>query len=115
MSLPDVPPPFACRPASTQDAEAVFAVLSAAEQADNGEADTSLEDLVSDWGRPSFDLATDTAVVTHGDDVVAYADEFGQRAFVRVHPRVRGQGIGPARSPATGRGGESASAPAPRR
>lgn len=101
MSTPDVPPPFACRPASLQDAEVVFGVLAAAEQADNGEADTSLEDLVSDWARPSFDVAKDTVVVTDSDDVVAYADEFGQRAFVRVHPRVRGRGIGSALLPWT--------------
>ena len=96
MSRSGVDPRFVFRPATQEDADAVVAVIAASEQADNGEVDIALEDMVSDWARPSFDLEADTMVVTDGPDVVAYADEFRQRAFVHVHPRVRGQGIGTA-------------------
>lgn len=89
-----------------------MAVFAASEQHDNGAVDISLEDIVSDWARPSFDLAADTIVVTEGPEVVAYADEFNQRAFVHVHPRVRGRGIGTAllawtEERARARGGQS--------
>lgn len=91
-----VPPRFAFRPATPQDAEAVVAVFNAAERHDNGEVDTALEDMLGDWARPSFDMESDTVVVADGQEVVAYADEFHQRAFVQVHPRARGLGIGAA-------------------
>jgi mycothiol synthase len=96
VALSSLPEPFAFRPASPQDAEAVMAVFTAAEKADNGVVDTALDDILSDWARPSFDLETHTVVVTDGQAVVAYADEFNQRAFANVHPAARGRGIGAA-------------------
>jgi mycothiol synthase len=92
-----MPSRFALRPATPQDAESVLAVFAASESADNGVVDTALEDILSDWARPSFDIESDTLVAVDGDDeIVGYADEFGRRAFVSVHPRARGQGIGAA-------------------
>jgi mycothiol synthase len=90
------PEPYALRPASPQDADAVMAVFAAAEEADNGVVDTAVEDILSDWARPSFDMESHTVVVTDGQDVVAYADQFNQRAFVHVHPAARGRGLGAA-------------------
>lgn len=94
MSRSALDPRFVFRPATPQDAEAVMAVFSAAELADNGVVDTTLEDILGDWARPSLDLASDTLLALDGARIVAYADEFNQRAWVQVHPDARGRGIG---------------------
>lgn len=85
---------FALRPATTEDAEAVTALFVASELADNGAVDTTVDDLLGDWARPSFDLASDSLLALDAERVVGYADEFNQRAWVQVHPDARGRGIG---------------------
>jgi len=52
-------------------------------------------DIVSDWARPSHDLAARSVGVLDGDTLVAYAELMGaDRADTAVLPSHRGRGIG---------------------
>lgn len=87
----EAPPGLTARPTSIEDLEAVTEVFAASELAADGAVDITAEDLRSDWGRPSFDLADDSVVVLDGDRLVAYAEVFSGRAWARVHPDARGR------------------------
>ncbi|MBA3690426.1 MAG: GNAT family N-acetyltransferase [Actinobacteria bacterium] len=92
VQLPDG---LTIRSAVREDARSVFDLLAAHERAAQGEADTTLEDILSDWARPSFDLDADSIVVSDGERVVAEAEVYkGRRAEVMVHPDEWGRGIG---------------------
>lgn len=84
------------RPATGADLEAVAAAVVASQRANGVRVViATVEDIAGDWSRPSMDLVTDTRVVEDGTGrVVAYADYFGGRSFVEVHPDARGRGIG---------------------
>ncbi len=84
------------RGATLDDVDAVLAVIVAAEQLEHGGPLTTRSDVAGDWVRPSMDLSTDVVLVEEAGDVVAYAEQFRGRAFVHVHPDVRGRGIGTA-------------------
>lgn len=90
----ELPSGLTARPTTIEDLEAVTEVFAASELAADGAVDITAEDLRSDWGRPSFDLANDSVVVLDGGRVVAYAEVFAGRAWARVHPDARGRGIG---------------------
>jgi GNAT superfamily N-acetyltransferase len=85
------------RSLTLDDAGAVSALITAEELHDVGVADVSVEDVVAEWQRPSYDLATSSLGVFDGDRLVAYADlvqpEFG---YTGVLPAERGRGIGTA-------------------
>lgn len=91
-----MPAGLVSRAPTPDDVEAVTEVFAASELAANGVVDTEADELRSDWKRPSFDLADDTIVVLDGERLVAYAEVFSGRAWARVHPDVRGRGIGAA-------------------
>jgi GNAT superfamily N-acetyltransferase len=92
MPLPDG---LAARPLAATDAEAVLAVVAAAELADTGQVAIELEDIQGDWARGSFDLPTESIGVWDGDRLVASGEVFkGRRADAAVHPEYRGRGIG---------------------
>ena len=56
-----------------------------------------LEDLESDWQRPSFDPETDSVAVLDGERLVAYGEVYrARRAEICVHPQSCGRGIGTA-------------------
>jgi GNAT superfamily N-acetyltransferase len=77
------------------DAPATFAVFAASEKHDTGEVAIELEDIESDWQRPSFDLSTQSVGVFDGDDLVAAGEVYkGRRGEASVHPEHRGRGIG---------------------
>ncbi|WP_067436256.1 GNAT family N-acetyltransferase [Nocardioides jensenii] len=79
------------------DAPAVTAVMAAEELADVGEVAIELADIVSDWQRPSFDLAASTLGVFDGTRLVGYAEQSGpDRADAAVEPAYHGRGIGTA-------------------
>jgi GNAT superfamily N-acetyltransferase len=83
------------RPLTPADAAATFAVFAAAEEQDTGEVAVELEDIESDWQRPSFDLATESIGVFDGDELVAAGEVYrARRGEASVHPRHRGRGIG---------------------
>lgn len=92
MALPDG---FTARPHEPGDARAVFEVVHAAETHDIGQAAIELEDIQGDWARASFDLATQSIGVWHGERLAAFGEVFkGRRADAAVHPDYRGLGIG---------------------
>lgn len=83
------------RPMAHGDESAVTAVIAAGQLADVGEVVIEEADIVSDWQRPSFDVAASTIGVFDGDRLVAYAElSGGDRGDTAVDPAYRGQGIG---------------------
>ncbi|HET6667540.1 MAG TPA: GNAT family N-acetyltransferase [Intrasporangium sp.] len=95
---PALPEGFTARPLSLADAQGVFETVAAEELVDLGEVDISLEDVLSDWQRPSYDVATSTmGVFDGGGRMVAYADVAGpDHAYAAVRPDHQGRGIGTA-------------------
>ncbi len=92
MSLPDG---LTKRPLELADARAVYELMAAQERADIGTVEIEEEDLVSEWQRPSCDLASTSIAVLDGERIVAYAElVYPERYDVAVHPDVRGRGIG---------------------
>jgi GNAT superfamily N-acetyltransferase len=93
----ELPDGLTSRPLTLDDAPAVHAVIAAEEVVDLGEPDISLEDVLTDWQRPSYDIAASTIGVFDGDRLVAYADRAGPDvAYAAVHPDHQGRGIGTA-------------------
>lgn len=92
MNLPEG---LSTRALTHDDAAAVTAVMAADELASVGEVLIELADVVSDWQRPSFDIATSTVGVFDRDRLVGCAEVSGRdRADVAVHPDHHGRGIG---------------------
>lgn len=95
MCAMELPAGYAARAHTSADAEAVFALMHAAETHDLGEPAIELEDIQGDWARGSFDLATESIGVWHGDQLAATGEVFkGRRADAAVHPDHRGRGLG---------------------
>lgn len=85
------------RPLEPGDARAVFELMAASELEATGEVDLEEADIVADWQRPSFDLATQSIGVFEGERLVGYAEVArGRRADAAVAPDRRGRGIGTA-------------------
>jgi mycothiol synthase len=109
-AAPRLPPGLASRPLTPADAAAVHALIAAEEVVDLGEVEVTLEDVVSDWQRPSYDIGASTLGVLDGARLVAYADLSAPgTAYTAVHPDHQGRGIGTAlagwlRATALGRG-----------
>ncbi|MGH3355381.1 MAG: GNAT family N-acetyltransferase [Nocardioidaceae bacterium] len=93
-----VPAPYTCRALTPDDAQQVTDLMAVCELNDIGEVQIELEDIVSCWQRPSFDLASQSIGVLDVDGrLVAYAEVYqARRAEVYVHPRSRRHGIGTA-------------------
>lgn len=90
-----LPPGLTTRPLTLTDVPAVTAIMAAAELAATGEVSIEEADLVADWSRPSFDLATQTEAVLDGDLLVGYVEHSGaDRADACVHGDYLGRGIG---------------------
>ncbi|WP_246081736.1 GNAT family N-acetyltransferase [Nocardioides litoris] len=95
--MTDLPLPPGCtaRPLTLADTRAVYEVHAAQETHDVGRPEIEEADVVSDWQRPSFDVATSTVGVLEGDRLVACAElNAPERAEVAVHPDHRGRGLG---------------------
>lgn len=82
------------RALTPHDAPAVHALMVATELADLGERLIELEDIESDWRKPSFRIAEQTAGLFRGEELVAYAELDRSRADAYVHPDHRGRGLG---------------------
>jgi GNAT superfamily N-acetyltransferase len=77
------------------DESAVAAVIAAGQLEDVGEVVIEEADIVSDWQRPSYDVAASTIGAFDGDRLVAYAElSGGDRGDAAVDPAYRGRGIG---------------------
>jgi GNAT superfamily N-acetyltransferase len=92
-----LPAGFSARTCTTADVHAVFELIAACEEHDVGEALIDLEDIESEWMRPTFELERDTIAVV--DDasgrIVAQGEmTYENRADCAVHPDRRGRGIG---------------------
>ena len=97
LDLPHTVPGLTTRPLTRGDAGAVTALMAACELQDVGEVLIEEADIVGDWQRPAFDLATQTVAVLEGDRLVAYAEVYkGRWADAAVDPAYRGRGIGTA-------------------
>ncbi|WP_244930595.1 GNAT family N-acetyltransferase [Nocardioides sp. W7] len=95
MAVHELPDGLASRPLVPDDAQAVFELVAAQELADVGEVLIEAADLVADWGRPAFDLASSALGVTDGDRLVGYVEvNRHERGVAAVHPHSRGRGIG---------------------
>jgi ribosomal protein S18 acetylase RimI-like enzyme len=93
----ELPDGLTSRVLTVDDARAVYDVTAAQEQADIGKVEVEVADIVSDWAKPSRDLATTTIGVLDGARIVAYAEISGHdRGFCAVHPDYRRRGIGTA-------------------
>ena len=93
----DLPDGLTSRPLALADAPAVHALIAAEEVVDLGAPDITLEDVLSDWQRPSYDVAASTIGVLDGDRLVGYADlAHPGTAYTAVHPAYQGRGIGTA-------------------
>lgn len=98
MTAPSgLPDGLTTRPLTLADAEAVHRAIAAEEVVDLGEAEMTLEDVVADWQRPSYDIAARTIGVFDGDQLVAYGDFSDvDVAYAAVLPTYQGRGIGTA-------------------
>jgi mycothiol synthase len=87
---------FEARPPREDESEAITELVVACDVAEWGAPDFELDDLLTDWRRPGFELERDARVVTAPDGrLAAYATFFQQDyADVNVHPDFRGRGIG---------------------
>lgn len=94
LALPDG---LTSRVLTVDDARAVFEVAAAQEQADIGKVEIEPADIVSDWSRPSWDVATHTIGVFDGDRMIGYGEITSHdRGDAAVHPEYRRRGIGTA-------------------
>ncbi len=83
------------RPLEPSDSRAVYELMAAQELADTGDVVIEEADIVADWQRPSYDLASSSVGVFDGDLMVGYAEATGaDRGDAAVHPDHRGRGIG---------------------
>jgi mycothiol synthase len=93
---PPLPPGLVTRPVELADAAAVTALVAAEELLDLGEVAIEEADYVSEWQKPSFDLAARTISVWDGDRIVGFAQVDADRGDAAVHPDYRRRGIGTA-------------------
>jgi GNAT superfamily N-acetyltransferase len=90
-----LPEGLTTRPLTKADSRILFDLIAAQEREDTGEVDIEEADLVSDWAKPSHDLAASSVAVFDGDLLVGYAELLGaDRADAAVLPSYRGRGIG---------------------
>lgn len=90
-------PGTVARSLTMSDASAVYEVLAAVELADFGSSTLDVDDVLGDWQRPSFDLATDSLGIFEGDSMIGCNEVYkGTRALGGVHPDHRGRGVGTA-------------------
>lgn len=92
----DLPGGLTWRPATTDDAEGVTDLIGECELVADGEREIDLEDIRSEWQRPSLDLSRDSMLVFAGEQLVGWALVFRTRAEGDVHPEFLGRGIGTA-------------------
>jgi mycothiol synthase len=92
----DLPDGLTARPATPEDAPAIFELIAACELADDGVVEVDEHDITVGFGRHGFDRALDSLMVFERDELVAYAEIYRGRCEADVRPTHRGRGIGAA-------------------
>lgn len=88
------------RAPKTEDLEAIGELVIACDTAEFGIADSTMEDLLSNWQQSGFNLATDAwVIVTTKGQLVGFAcvwhrDHEQIYTLICVHPEYRNRGIG---------------------
>ena len=83
-----------------EDMVAITELIKACDVDEHGIADSTMEDLSSNWHQPGFNLATDAwVIVTNKGQAVGFACVWHRDyeqifTFVCAHPEYRGRGIG---------------------
>lgn len=93
--IDDLPLPagLIARPASRDDVADISALIAACEAANDGVAEIHPDDISILFDRIAVEPG-ELIMVEDGGALVAWADRFGERAEVDVHPGWRGRGIG---------------------
>ena len=93
-----VPPGFSSRPATVDDADAIYQLVAAAEIEWHGRAEAVQDQVAADLRRPELRLEQDTLLVHAPDgELAGWAwVHLGKRAQIEVHPSYHGLGIGTA-------------------
>jgi mycothiol synthase len=98
--LPPLSKPYAVRAPIMAELEAITNLIITCDIADVGAPDFASDDLLSDWQRSNFNLATDARIiVTSTGQIVGYTDVSPSRTGMyinpntNVHPDHRGQGL----------------------
>jgi len=60
------------RPPTPEEAQEITDLVVACDIFETGAPDFELDDLLTDWHMPGFDLTKDAVVVLDGDGIVAY-------------------------------------------
>src|SRR5689334_18523516 len=119
MSDLTLPEGLTSRALTMDDARAVYDVAAAQEKFDIERVEIEPEDIVGDWSRPSWDVATHTIGIFDGARMVAYGEITSHdRGDAAVHPDYRRRGIGTAlagwmQRTAQGHGGTGYGTPVP--
>jgi mycothiol synthase len=85
------------RPPTREEAQNITDLVIACDIFETGAPDFELDDLLTDWHMPGFDLEKDAVVVADGSGIVAYtAFARADHVDVYVHPDFRNRDIGTA-------------------
>jgi mycothiol synthase len=94
---------YTLRAAKLDDLPEAVALFNACSRESSGKDEFELEDYRNEWSDPSIDLAADTCIAQTADGTIVGCIELWNTApyvgcwiWGRVHPEVRGQGIGTA-------------------
>lgn len=90
----DLPEGLVQRPASTGDVDALTELIGACELHDDGEIGIDRDDVAMGFTRAEYSPAEDSVLVFDGDELVAWAEVYQNRAESCVRPSHRGRGIG---------------------
>lgn len=94
--FPSLPDGYTAHSLVMADSAAVTELVAAEELHDIGEVLIEEADYVSEWQKPSFDLASQAVAVLHGDELVGFAQVDHDRGDAAVRPDHRRRGIGTA-------------------
>jgi mycothiol synthase len=92
----ELPDGLTARPATRDDVDAIYGLVAACEQANDGKVEIDRADVEAGFERFGFDPATDSMLVFDGSEPVGYAELYLRRGEGDVAPVHRGRGIGTA-------------------